>query len=151
MKKTKKLMCVLLSIAMIAAAFASVGSVAFAEEPAVIASGECGADGGNLTWTLTGDDVLTVSGTGAMADYGEVYVIDDAELERVYREYPVIWKNPEAKPQLAFIGCPHLTLQQLTDWARPPSMNAGRLCRREPQIWRSISACRTISATRNCA
>ena len=48
----------------------------------------------------------------------KVYVIDDAELERVYREYPVIWKNPEAKPQLAFIGCPHLTLQQLTDWAR---------------------------------
>ena len=48
----------------------------------------------------------------------KVYVIDDAELERVHREYPVIWKNPDAKPQLAFIGCPHLSLQQLTDWAR---------------------------------
>ena len=48
----------------------------------------------------------------------KVYVIDDAELERVYREYPVIWKNPAAKPQLAFIGCPHLSLQQLTDWSR---------------------------------
>ena len=48
----------------------------------------------------------------------EVYIIDDAELERVHREYPVIWKNPDAKPQLAFIGCPHLSLQQLTDWAR---------------------------------
>ena len=48
----------------------------------------------------------------------KVYVIDDAELERVYREYPVIWKKPDAKPQLAFIGCPHLSLQQLTDWSR---------------------------------
>ena len=48
----------------------------------------------------------------------KVYVIDDAELERVYREYPVIWKKPDAKPQLAFVGCPHLSLQQLTDWSR---------------------------------
>ena len=48
----------------------------------------------------------------------KVYVIDDAELERVHREYPVIWKNPDANPQLAFVGCPHLSLQQLTEWAR---------------------------------
>ncbi len=48
----------------------------------------------------------------------KVYVIDDAELERVHREYPVIWKKPDANPQLAFVGCPHLSLQQLTDWAR---------------------------------
>ena len=57
-------------------------------------------------------------GERLIRENAKVYVIDDAELERVYREYPVIWKNPEAKPQLAFIGCPHLTLQQLTDWAR---------------------------------
>ena len=30
--------------------------------------GTCGADGDNLTWDLT-DGVLTISGTGAMADY----------------------------------------------------------------------------------
>ena len=36
----------------------------------VIASGECGNQGDNLTWQLTGDGVLTVSGTGAMSDYG---------------------------------------------------------------------------------
>ena len=45
-----------------------------------------------------------------------VYVIDDAELERVKASYPVIWKNPNARPQLCFIGCPHLTLRQLEDW-----------------------------------
>jgi hypothetical protein len=45
------------------------------------------------------------------------YIIDDAELERVKANYPVIWKNPNAKPALCFVGCPHLTLQQLKDWA----------------------------------
>lgn len=45
-----------------------------------------------------------------------VYVIDDAELERVYNSYPVIWKNPDAKPKLCFMGCPHMSLQQLKDW-----------------------------------
>lgn len=46
----------------------------------------------------------------------KTYVIDDAELERVYREYPVIWKNKDAKPKLCFMGCPHMSLQQLKDW-----------------------------------
>ena len=46
----------------------------------------------------------------------QVYVIDDAELERVQKSYPVMWKNPAAKPKLCFVGCPHLSLQQLIDW-----------------------------------
>ena len=46
----------------------------------------------------------------------QVYVIDDAELARVYDSYPVIWKNQEAKPKLCFMGCPHMSLHQLTDW-----------------------------------
>ena len=44
------------------------------------------------------------------------YVIDDAELERVYKSYPVMWKKKEKKGNLVFIGCPHLTLKQLNDW-----------------------------------
>ena len=51
-----------------------------------------------------------------IAEGAQLYVIDDAELERVKAAYPVIWKNPEAKPQLCFVGCPHLTLKQLQDW-----------------------------------
>ena len=46
----------------------------------------------------------------------QVYVIDNAELERVYNSYPVIWKNQQAKPKLCFMGCPHMSLHQLTDW-----------------------------------
>ena len=50
-------------------------------------------------------------------DY-KTYVIDDAELERVYREYPVIWKKKDAKPKLCFMGCPHMSLNQLIDWTK---------------------------------
>ena len=55
-------------------------------------------------------------GQSLIAEGAQVYVIDDAELERVYREYPVIWKNKDAKPKLCFMGCPHMSLQQLKDW-----------------------------------
>ena len=51
-----------------------------------------------------------------IAENAKEYIIDDAELERVQKEYPVIWKNPDAAPKLAFVGCPHLSLQQLKDW-----------------------------------
>ena len=38
-------------------------------EPAVIASGICGAEGDNLTWVLTDDGTLTISGIGSTGDY----------------------------------------------------------------------------------
>lgn len=44
------------------------------------------------------------------------YIIDDAELERVYNSYPIMWKKKDSKPNLCFIGCPHLTYNQLCDW-----------------------------------
>lgn len=44
------------------------------------------------------------------------YVIDDEEIERVYRSYPIMWKKKHKAPQRAFIGCPHLTYKQLCDW-----------------------------------
>lgn len=46
----------------------------------------------------------------------KTYVIDDEELERVYASYPIMWKKPKKKPDMAFIGCPHLTAKQLEDW-----------------------------------
>ena len=55
-------------------------------------------------------------GESLIAEGAREYVIDDAELERVKNEYPVIWKNPDAKPKLCFMGCPHMSLQQLKDW-----------------------------------
>ncbi len=55
-------------------------------------------------------------GAALIKEGAQVYVIDDAELQRVQDEYPVIWKNPAAKPKLCFVGCPHMSLQQLKDW-----------------------------------
>ena len=51
-----------------------------------------------------------------ITDEAKVYVIDDAELERVKNNYPVIWKDKNATPKLCFMGCPHMSLQQLKDW-----------------------------------
>ena len=55
-------------------------------------------------------------GAGLVAPGAKVYIIDDAELERVKANYPVMWKNPDAQPKLCFVGCPHMSLQQLKDW-----------------------------------
>lgn len=55
-------------------------------------------------------------GAALIAENARTYVIDDAELERVKAGYPVMWKDPDAKPKLCFVGCPHLTLAQLKEW-----------------------------------
>jgi predicted aconitase len=41
-------------------------------------------------------------GAKLIAEGAQVYVIDDAELQRVQDNYPVIWKKPSAKPKLCF-------------------------------------------------
>ena len=45
-----------------------VGSVS-AAEPTIVDPGNCGKDGSNVTWTLDSAGLLTISGTGEMADY----------------------------------------------------------------------------------
>ncbi len=40
----------------------------------IVASGTCGAQGDNLTWTLDSDGTLTISGTGEMHDYNYFYL-----------------------------------------------------------------------------
>ena len=59
-----------------------------------------------------------VQGAGLVAEGARVYVIDDTELERVKKNYPVVWKNPAAKPKLCFVGCPHLSMEQLIRWTQ---------------------------------
>ena len=46
----------------------------------------------------------------------KVFVIDDAEIERVQASYPIVWKDLNAKPDIAFAGCPHFSKDQLVDW-----------------------------------
>lgn len=68
MKRLKKgislLLCVFLLCAMMPLTTLSAG--------AKVVSGTCGAQGNNLTWTIdTSTGIMTISGTGDMADYGD--------------------------------------------------------------------------------
>ena len=56
------------------------------------------------------------SGESLLVDDYKEYVIDDAELERVYQSYPVMWKEKDKEATLCFIGCPHLSFEQLCTW-----------------------------------
>jgi len=55
-------------------------------------------------------------GESLLAENYKEYVIDDAELERVYKNYPIMWKDKDKEGNLAFIGCPHLSYKQLNEW-----------------------------------
>lgn len=55
-------------------------------------------------------------GKSLIKENAKEYVITDEVLQEVYDNYPVIWKDKDAKPKLCFMGCPHMSLQQLKDW-----------------------------------
>lgn len=57
----------------------------------IVASGECGDEGDNLTWTLDSDGVLTISGTGGM------YYDDYYDHESGYYD-PSVGGNPDEMP-----------------------------------------------------
>ena len=55
-------------------------------------------------------------GSALIAQGAKEFVVTDAVLEETRKNYPVMWKNPDAQPKLCFVGCPHMSLQQLKDW-----------------------------------
>ena len=55
-------------------------------------------------------------GSALIAEGAKEFVVTDAVLEETRKNYPVMWKNPDAQPKLCFVGCPHMSLQQLKDW-----------------------------------
>jgi len=44
------------------------------------------------------------------------YTIDDQELETLFASYPMMWPDPQAQPRKCMIGCPHLSLKELSWW-----------------------------------
>ena len=56
-------------------------------------------------------------GAGLLASNHKAYIIDDEELRGLLASYPVLWKDKDAKPEKCYLGCPHLSLQQLNWWA----------------------------------
>ena len=56
------------------------------------------------------------SGENLISPNAKKYIIDDTEIDRVYKSYPNMWKKKDANPEITFIGCPHLTYYQLKSW-----------------------------------
>ena len=79
-------------------------------------------------------------GKALMVENVKTYVIDDKELERVYKSYPIMWKNQNAKPSLCFIGCPHLSLGQLKNWTKLIEENLQKSGRTKVAV-RTIMTC----------
>ena len=55
-------------------------------------------------------------GGALLCDNVQTFVVTDEVLAQTKADYPVMWKNPDAQPKLCFVGCPHMSLQQLKDW-----------------------------------
>ena len=55
-------------------------------------------------------------GKALIAEGAKEFVITDEVLQQTYDNYPVMWKKQDAKPKMCFMGCPHMSLQQLKDW-----------------------------------
>jgi predicted aconitase len=51
-----------------------------------------------------------------LAEGYKIYEIDDRELEKIQASYPVIWKDSGSLPKRCFIGCPHLSVNQIYWW-----------------------------------
>jgi len=69
------------------------------------------------------------SGTSLLSENYQTYVIDDAVISDTISSYPILWEDPGADPQVCFIGCPHLSLNQLYMWTDSISAaldNAGK-------------------------
>jgi len=57
-------------------------------------------------------------GAGLIRPDAKTYVIDDDELARVAAAFPLMWKSPDAPPDIAFVGCPHYSYDQLCRWTQ---------------------------------
>lgn len=91
-----------------------------ASAASVVASGECGVQGNNLTWTLDDTGALTISGTGAMQDYSiRSDMAPDPPWLEFNAQYPIRMIRFEGKPasigRQAFHGCSSLTSISIPD------------------------------------
>ena len=72
MTKTRnklKIMGLVLTMVLLIASLGVFSLTASAAEATIIAQGECGAEGSSVQWKYDNTGTLTISGTGAMADF----------------------------------------------------------------------------------
>ncbi len=129
MLRTKKTFLILL-LSLLLASLALCAVPAFAAENEVKASGACGADGENLTWTLTYDGVLTVSGSGQMDKYYQNPVPVFGRERAPWYEYRteiaavVLENGVESVGEYAFYNCSRQLTVQIPQSLRLINENA---------------------------
>jgi predicted aconitase len=57
-------------------------------------------------------------GRDLLVEGHQTYVIDDAELDKIYSGYPNLWSKKDAKPNRCFIGCPHNSFHEILTWGK---------------------------------
>ena len=99
------------------------------DEPSddIVASGTCGTEGDNLKWALDKDGVLTISGTGAMADFGSAmpqpWESYNAQIKTI-----VIENGAATIGIAAFAGCTSLSAVTIPDSVTSIGMSAFASC-----------------------
>jgi predicted aconitase len=70
----------------------------------------------------------------------KTYSINDQQLQDLLASYPVMWTDKGAKPDKCFIGCPHLSLQQLYWWTEKIHSTLQAKSRRQLPVKTTICA-----------
>ena len=108
----KRIASILLAVMMIVTLL-PLGLVETAWAATVVGSGDCGKNGDNVTWKLTSEGTLTISGTGDMADFewdGTPWYSVSSQVKSV-----VIKDGVTSIGDCAFGGCISLTSVSIPD------------------------------------
>jgi len=57
-------------------------------------------------------------GADVLAADHRTSVIDDDVLAALSASYPALWRDPAARPEKCYLGCPHISAEQIEWWAR---------------------------------
>ena len=98
--------------------FSDVVSVTYTARPALVASGKCGD---SASWKLDADGVLTITGTGPMADYGQ-HASDNCAPWRTYAND--IKKVVVQKGVTAIGSCAFASLERVTSVTIPEGVTS---------------------------
>lgn len=93
------------------------------EERTVIDSGNCGADGDNVTWTLYEDGELVISGNGKMKNYSYYFFTEDESLSPQYWKYISIINKLTINYGVIYIGTYSFASLKVNSIELPNSIN----------------------------
>ena len=144
----KKVLSLMLSVFLLFGTMAFGLTAAAEETPALVAEGYCGAegDGTNLTWAITEDGALTISGTGEMANY-DMYSRAPWYDYRADIKSLVVEEGVTGIPCNPAENCPNLTAIKAA--SENPVYHAAGNCLIETDTKALIVGCRASMIPRN--